>query len=109
VADYADAENFYQLLISRNAPPGPNLSAFSNAAYDKTYDAARLMPNGPERLVLFKTMNEILRDEMPIIVSHNSVRFGIQQKWLLNFKRNLMVREFPYLDIDMALKQKGVP
>lgn len=108
-ADYADAENFYQLLISRNTAPGPNQSAFSNAAYDKAYDAARLMPNGPARLLLFKTMNEILRDEMPIIVSHNSVRFGIQQKWLLNFKRNLMVPEFPYLDIDMALKQKGVP
>ena len=108
-ADYPDAENFYQLLYGKNGPPGPNHSGFANAAYDKAYEAARLMPNGPERIALFKTMNEIIKDEVPVIIGLNTLRFGITQKWLSNFKRNLFAPEFMYLDIDAARKKKGLP
>jgi oligopeptide transport system substrate-binding protein len=106
-ADYPDPENFYQLLYSKNGPPGPNLSAFNNAAYDKAYEAARHMPNGPERIALLRTMNEIIKEEVPVIIGQNSLRFGITQKWLTNFKRNLLAPEYMYLDVNMALKSKG--
>lgn len=108
VADYPDAENFYQLLYGKNVAPGPNHSSFSNPTYDRAYEAARLMPNGPQRYALFRTMNELIRDEVPIILGFNVVRFGIRQKWLGNFKRNELVPEFKYLDIDMAAKKKGI-
>lgn len=107
--DYPDAENFYQLLYSKNGPPGPNHSGFNNAAYDKAYEAARHMPNGPERMALFKQMNELIREEVPVILGYNTVRFGIQQNWVRNFKRNLMTGEFAYMDVDVELKKKGVP
>ena len=103
-ADYADAENFYQLLYSKNVAPGPNFPAFSHAGYDQAYEASRLMTNGAARLANFKTMNDILRDEVPVIIGHNSIRVGVSQKWLLNFKRNLMRPEFEFLDIDPAPK-----
>jgi ABC-type transport system substrate-binding protein len=108
VADYPDAENFYQLLYSKNVAPGPNHSAFSNAAYDRAYEASRHMVNGPQRYALFRTMNDIIRDEVPLIVGYNVIRFGVRQKWLSNFKRNELVPEFKYLDIDMAAKKKGI-
>lgn len=109
LADYPDPENFYQLLYSKNGPPGPNHSGFNNAAYDKAYEAARLMPNGPERIALLRTMNEIIKEEVPIVIGQNTLRFGITQKWLSNFKRNLLAPEYMYLDVNMALKSKGVP
>ena len=62
------------------------------------------MTNGAARLANFKTMNDILRDEVPVIIGHNSIRVGVSQKWLLNFKRNLMRPEFEFLDIDPAPK-----
>ncbi len=108
VADYPDAENFYQLLYSKNVAPGPNHSSFANAAYDRAYEASRLMPNGPARYAHFRTMNELIRDEAPIILGYNAVRFGIRQKWLANLKRNELVPEFKFLDIDMAAKKRGV-
>jgi ABC-type transport system substrate-binding protein len=108
VADYADAEDFYQLLYSKNVAPGPNFPSFSNAAYDKAYEASRTMVNGPERYALFKTMNDIILDETPVILMFNSLRFGITQKWMSNFKRNLLVPEFAFIDIDMARKKKGL-
>jgi ABC-type transport system substrate-binding protein len=109
LADYPDAENFFQLLYSKNAPPGPNHTGFNNAAYDKAYEASRFMPHGPERIALFKSMNDIVREEVPVILGLNSLRFGITQNWLRNFKRNLLAPEFMYLDVDMAAKKKGVP
>jgi oligopeptide transport system substrate-binding protein len=107
LADYPDAENFYQLLYSKNRPPGPNHAAFSNAAYDRAYEASRLMVNGPERLAHFKTMNEIIKDEVPIVIGQISLRFGITQNWVGNLKRNLLAPEFMYMDVDMARKAKG--
>ena len=35
------------------------------------------------------------------------LRFGIAQRWVGNFKRNLMLQEQMYLSVDMARKKKG--
>lgn len=104
-----DAKPFYELLYSKNQPPGPNSGAFVDAAYDRAFEAARLMPNGPERVALFKTMNQIIVDEMPTVLGSNPLAFGITHKWLRNFKRNVLTSELMYLDVDMALKRKGPP
>jgi ABC-type transport system substrate-binding protein len=106
-ADYPDAENLYQLLYSRNVVPGPNAGSFANDAYDRAYEASRFMVNGPERLKHFKVMNQIVKDEVPIIVTINALRFGITQKWMSNFKRNLLTPEYAFVDIDMARKKQG--
>jgi ABC-type transport system substrate-binding protein len=106
-ADYPDAENLYQLLYSKNVVPGPNAGSFASDAYDRAYEASRFMVNGPERLKHFKVMNQIVKDEVPIIVTINALRFGITQKWMSNFKRNLLTPEYAFVDIDMARKKKG--
>jgi ABC-type transport system substrate-binding protein len=107
-ADYPDAENFYQLLYGKNVAPGPNRGSFVNSTYDKAYEASRNMVNGPERYALFKTMNDIVREEVPVILETNPLRFGITQKWLLNFKRNLLVSEYAFVDIDVAKQKQGL-
>jgi ABC-type transport system substrate-binding protein len=107
-ADYPDPENFYQLLYGRNVPPANNWTSFANAAYDKAYEAARFMANGPERLALLRTMNAIIADEVPLIVTLDPLRLGLAQAWLGNLKRNMLVREEMFLSVDMARKKKGV-
>ena len=109
IADYPDAEDFYLTLYSKNAAPGPNSASFSNAAYDKAYEASRYLANGPERLALFKTMNEIIVEEVPIVVGYNRLTFGVTQKWVQNLQINPMATEIMYMDVDMDLKKKGVP
>ena len=103
-----DAADFYQQLITSNIGTGSNLTGFSNPSYDAAYAASHYLPNGPERYAYFKTMNEILRDEVPMIFTVNTVRTGLTQKWLLNHKRNQLTPEYAYLDVDMALKAKGL-
>jgi oligopeptide transport system substrate-binding protein len=107
-ADYPDPEDFYQLFYSRNAPPGPNIGAYANPAYDQAYETMRWMPNGPDRLAQMKTMNALLKQDVPVIVLYNSLRFGILQKWVGGFKRNVFLQEPMYMSVDMAAKKKGL-
>ena len=107
-ADYPDPEDFYQLFDGKNTAPGPNIGAYANPAYDKAYEAMRLMPNGPERLAQMKTMNAILKEDVPVIVLYGSVRYGLQQKWVGGFKRNLFLQEHMFMSVDMAAKKKGL-
>jgi ABC-type transport system substrate-binding protein len=101
-----DAADFYQQLLTKNIGAGSNLTAFSNAAYDREFDAALLLPNGPERFAHFRRMNDILVDEMPMIFAHDPVTVGLKQKWLLNYKPSSVSSELIYVDVDMALKAK---
>ena len=106
-ADYPDAEDFYQLVYSKNAAPGPNSGAFSNAAYDKGYETARPMVNGPQRFEIFKQLNAILRDEVPLIPVYESMRSDSVQNWVGNYRRNIFTTEMQFMSVDMAKKKKG--
>jgi ABC-type transport system substrate-binding protein len=101
-ADYPDAEDFYQLLYSKNVAPGPNLGSWVNPAFDRGYEATRHMADGPERLAHFRQMNALVLEEAPVLFNYSPVRVSITQKWLRNFKRNLLQPEFEFLDIDVA-------
>lgn len=110
MADYPDAENFYQLAYGPNETPGPNSSGYKNPEYDRLFEKARFMQNGPERFALFKQMHEILREDLPLVFTENDIAFGMYQQWVKNLKRNMMVdAPYMYLDIDVARKAKGVP
>ena len=106
-ADYPDAEDFYQMLYGRNVSPGPNYGAFANAAYDKAYEASRYMVNGPQRFELFRTMDAIVRDEVPLIPVRESLRVDTVQPWVANYKRNVFTTEMQFMRVDMAAKRKG--
>ena len=107
-ADYPDAQDFYQLLYSKSVSPGPNSGNFVDAAYDRNYEGARAMVNGPQRYELFKQLNAIVRDQVPVIVVRESLSVASVQNWVGNYKRNIFTTEMPYLSVDMAAKRKGL-
>jgi len=107
-ADYPDPEDFYQLLYSKNAAPGPNISGYANPAYDRAYEAARRMPSGPARIAQLKTLNALIDDDAPLFALWDPLRFGVFQKWVSNFKRNPLTSENAFLRVDMAAKKKGL-
>ena len=107
-ADYPDAENFYQLLYSKNKRPGPNYSNYNNPEYDALYEQIRFMPNGPERYALFAKMVAILRKDVPMIFTWTPIAVGMKQRWVKNFKRHMMIdAPFKYFDVDLAAQYKG--
>jgi ABC-type transport system substrate-binding protein len=108
-ADYPDAENFYQLLYGPNKVPGPNATSYANPEYDKLYEQSRFMPNGPERFAIFARLNEIMRQDVPLILEWTPTAVGMNQRWVHNFKRNMMIDiAAKYFDVDAAKKREGV-
>ena len=108
VADYPDAEDFYQLNYGPNVPPGSNWSGYANPAYDAAYEGSRFLANGAERLARFRTMNALIQDDVPMIPLFTPLKFGIVQVWIGNFKRNLLIQEPMFMSVDMARKKQGV-
>ncbi len=108
VADYPDAEDYYQLFYGRNVPPGSNWTGYANPAYDKAYEASRFMANGPERVARFRAMDALLQDDVPMILLFAPLKFGVVQNWVGNFKHNLLLQAQMYLSVDMARKKKGL-
>lgn len=70
VGDYPDAQNFLQLFHSRNIGSGPNRSRYSNASFDREYDAAMASADEQARLRHWQRCQEILREDPPWIFTH---------------------------------------
>ncbi len=106
-ADYPDAQNFLQLFYSKNHPPGPNESLFSNADFDKLYEEALLMPPGAKRTSHYKKMTKILVEEMPWIYNIHRELPRIYHGWLKNYKENSLNHDFfKFLRVDAKERAK---
>jgi ABC-type transport system substrate-binding protein len=65
------------------------------------------MVNGPQRYEIFKQLNAILRDEVPLIPMYESMRSDSVQKWVGNYRRNIFTTEMQFMSVDMAAKKRG--
>lgn len=82
IADYPDAENYLSVFYSKNPAP-PNYTRFSNAAYDRLYEAALKEENDEARYELYRQMDGIIIEEAPVVplwydmalhLVHNNIR-----------------------------------
>jgi ABC-type transport system substrate-binding protein len=105
-ADYPDAENFYQLFYGKS---DANNSAFENPEFDKLYTEIRYMENSPERFKKLNRMSDIMKEEAPANPLYNQLVTGLIQKWVRNFKRNMMVdAPYAYVNLDSKRLAKGL-
>jgi ABC-type transport system substrate-binding protein len=79
--DYPDAENFMQLLY------GPNKGQENNARFDlpefnKLFDAARALPDGRERNVLFAKMTEVVLAYAPWRLTVHVLEDQLSHAWV---------------------------
>ncbi len=105
-ADYPDAENFMQLLYGPNVGQ-ENHARFSLPEFDKLYDAARRLPDSPERTKLFNRMTELVLAYTPWRLMEHRIEDQLLQPWIRNYKphpvRSALWR---YVDIDPAQRPK---
>jgi len=101
-ADYPDAENFMQLLYGPSVGQ-ENHARFSLPEFDRLYEAARRLPDSPERVALFDRMTELMVAYAPWRLMEHRIEDHLVQPWVRNYKPH-PVRSFiwRYLDIDGA-------
>ncbi|MDD4101801.1 MAG: ABC transporter substrate-binding protein [Kiritimatiellae bacterium] len=92
VGDYPDAENFLQLFYGRNVSPGPNRTNFTNAEFDRFYEAACRAADASERDFYWARAQALVREECPWIFLHFRRAYSLCQARVLNY----VPSDFPY-------------
>ncbi|MBP5285843.1 MAG: hypothetical protein ILO34_07025 [Kiritimatiellae bacterium] len=92
VGDYPDAQNFLQLFHSKNMPPGPNHSAYSNAEFDREYDLATEARSEEERNAHWRRCQEIVREDCPWVFAN----FNLASSLVRPRVGNYVASDFPY-------------
>jgi ABC-type transport system substrate-binding protein len=92
VGDYPDAQNFLQLFHSANVSPGPNHSAYSNANFDREYDAAMASRGAEERNRRWRRCQEIVREDCPWVFTHYNRVYSLVRSRVRNYRPS----DFPY-------------
>ena len=71
-ADYPDGENFMQLLYGKNVGQ-ENQARFNLPEFDRLYDEARRLPDGPPRNARFAQMTELVLAYAPWRMTFNRI------------------------------------
>ena len=86
---------------------GANHARFNLAAFNKLYDQERVLPDGPERMVLMTEAKKLMVAYMPYKIHAHRIFTDLAHPWVLGYHRNVFVRDFvKYIDIDSAALQR---
>lgn len=99
--DYPDAENVVSLLVSSNAPPGPNASFYSNKRVDELYEKLKSLPDGKEKFSYMREIEAEVMNDVPWIVQYYSRNYVVHKKELKNYRPNDLINNaVKYFRID---------
>jgi ABC-type transport system substrate-binding protein len=92
---------FYGLLYGNNAGFS-NLGRFKLAEYDRTYEQARGLPDGPERTKLARRMSELVSAYAPWVLLAFRYESVLIHPWIEGFRYNPSYpHPWQYLDVDL--------
>jgi ABC-type transport system substrate-binding protein len=100
IADYPDGDNFMQLLY------GPNSAQSNNACYrspefDRRYEKARLLPDGPERNALYREMTRLMEVHTVWIMGDSRIRNMLLHPHVVGYRKHPVLHaEWAYIDLD---------
>ncbi len=99
--DYPDPENVIQLLISKNHPPGPNSTYYSNKEVDNLYKKLFFAEDEETILKITKKVEDIVSRDLPWVMQFYSRNYILHHKHLKNFRQSdLINNNFKYLKIE---------
>jgi ABC-type transport system substrate-binding protein len=106
IADFPDAENFYQLLYGPNAGRA-NYSRFNLPAFNKLYEDAMRLSDSPERTAIYRQMAQLMHGYSPWVPRIHPVTADLSQPWLQNYYRHPVdFTNWRYVDVDVAARNK---
>lgn len=105
-ADYPDAENFMQLLYGPNAAQ-ENQSRFNLPEFNRLYDAARALPDSPERTKLFDAMTELVVAYAPWRLTLHLLEDSVAHPWVRQHKSHpIRSQTWLYVDVEAGRSSK---
>jgi oligopeptide transport system substrate-binding protein len=99
IADYPDADNFMQLLYSKNIYQSNNACA-TIPEYDKLYAQSLKLPDSPERNKLYREMAKIIEAYAPWRLDISRYRNMLIQARVQGYKKHpILHSEWQYIDV----------
>jgi oligopeptide transport system substrate-binding protein len=99
VADYPDGDNFMQLLYGANTGQSNN-ACYRSPEYDRRYEKSRLLPDGPERDMLYRQMARIMETDTVWLLADSRYRNVLFHARVKDFKKHPVVHQ-EWLHIDL--------
>ena len=106
-ASAPDADTWLQSLYGKNDASAGNYAQFQNAEYDRLYERARSMPDGPERTRIYQEMAKLVVAFAPWKVNTHRIRTDMWYPHVIGYRRQLVASTnfWKYIDIDPAKAQ----
>ena len=99
ISNVPDGDAFYSYLVSRNIGTS-NDARLRLPEYDRLYDEAHALPDGPRRNAIYRKLTELIVNYAPWILADYPYRNDLTQPWLKGFKANPFQRwQFAYYDV----------
>lgn len=105
----ADSPDGQEVLARGYSPDigGQNLARFSLPEFDRVYESAKTLPDGPERLALFARANRILIAYAPYKFHVHRILTDLTQPWVVGFRRPPFWTEWWHcVDIDAEAQSR---
>ena len=102
-----DGGSALEILYSKNIGNGMNDAHFNLPEFDRLFEQSRVLPDSPERTVLYEKMSQLAGAYMPLMLGTYRYRSVLVQPWVLGYKPDpFFLEPWKYLDIDVA-RQKA--
>ena len=99
-ASTPDADLFYSILYSGGIG-ALNYSRFRLPQYDRAYEAASRLPNGPARFARFREMDALAEAYAPLLLNAFRYQNLLVQPWLKGFKHNVFaLQDWAYYSVE---------
>jgi ABC-type transport system substrate-binding protein len=100
ISSIPDGLQFYSYLVSRNIGTS-NDARLRLPEYDRLYDEAQRLPDGPARNAVFARLNRLIANYAPWILAEHPYRNELVQPWLRGFRPNPFRRsQWAYYDVE---------
>jgi ABC-type transport system substrate-binding protein len=84
-----------------------NLARFQLDEFDRLYERAQVLPDGPERAALFRQAQRIAVAYMPYKIHVHRIHTDLAYPWVYGFRRPLFGGEWWHMiDVDPALRRE---
>ncbi len=106
--DYPDAENMFSLVYGKGmVPKGNNYTFYENKIIDALFEEAIYLEDGPRKTSLYEQIDDLIREEVPIIYLFHRKVFWLYHDWLKFFKdSDFDFQHVKYYSIDPERKKK---
>ena len=108
-APFPDADSFFVMLYGPNGGQA-NHSRFSLPEFDRLYEQAKRLPDGPERNAIYREMNRLFLVYAPWRLGTHRVLTDLSHPWAIGYYRHPVMRQFwKFVDIDPARYAGSAP